>query len=58
MYPKERVELQFVDYAVTHVGKKYPSPWLPTVYRPPETGHDSPSAEVVTTNGEYQYICR
>jgi hypothetical protein len=24
--PKEMVELQSVDYAVTHVGKKYPSP--------------------------------
>jgi hypothetical protein len=24
--PKERVELQSVDYAATHVGKKYPSP--------------------------------
>jgi hypothetical protein len=33
--PKEMVEDQSADYAATHVGKKYPFPWPPIVYRPP-----------------------
>jgi hypothetical protein len=34
MTPKKWVGLQSVDYAATHVGKKYPSTYPPTVYRP------------------------
>jgi hypothetical protein len=32
--PKEMVEDQSADYAATHEGKKYPSPWPPIVYKP------------------------
>jgi hypothetical protein len=32
--PKMKVVTQFVDYVATHVSKKYPSPYAPTVYRP------------------------
>jgi hypothetical protein len=32
--PKEMVEDQSADYAATHEGKKYSSPWPPIMYKP------------------------
>jgi hypothetical protein len=32
--PKEIKVVQSVDYAAIHVGKKYPSPYPSTVYKP------------------------
>jgi hypothetical protein len=32
--PRKKAEAQSVDYAITHVGKKYPSLCPSTVYRP------------------------
>jgi hypothetical protein len=33
--PKKMVEDQSADYVVIHVGKKYPSPWPPIMYKSP-----------------------
>jgi hypothetical protein len=50
--PRVEVAVQSLDYDVIHVGKKYPSLYHPTVYKPPSRGCGSPLYAAHTTNGE------